>query len=42
MAQCQDFEGEIVTASEPLYFGHVNFSDEYALALPSVIIAAAQ
>ncbi len=24
---------EIVTASEPLYFGHVNFSDEYALAL---------
>ncbi len=25
---------EIVTASEPLYFGHVNLSDEYALALP--------
>lgn len=25
---------EVVTASEPLYFGHVNFSDEYALALP--------
>ncbi|HWO18859.1 MAG TPA: flavodoxin family protein [Kofleriaceae bacterium] len=25
---------EIVTASEPLYFGHVAFSDEYALALP--------
>ncbi len=25
---------EIVTASEPLYFGHVNVSDEYALALP--------
>jgi multimeric flavodoxin WrbA len=26
---------EITTASEPLYFAHVNFSDEYALALPS-------
>ncbi len=26
---------EIVTASEPLYFGHVNISDEFALALPS-------
>ena len=25
---------EVVTASEPLYFGHVNVSDEYALALP--------
>jgi multimeric flavodoxin WrbA len=25
---------EIVTASEPLYFGHVNLSDEFALALP--------
>ena len=25
---------EIVTASEPLYFGHVNLSDEYALPLP--------
>lgn len=25
---------EIVTASEPLYFGHVNLSDEVALALP--------
>jgi multimeric flavodoxin WrbA len=25
---------EIVTASEPLYFGHINLSDEYALALP--------
>jgi NAD(P)H dehydrogenase (quinone) len=25
---------EVVTASEPLYFGHVAFSDEYALALP--------
>src|SRR5262249_59950254 len=26
---------EIVTASEPLYFGHVNLSDEYAIPLPS-------
>lgn len=26
---------EIATASEPLYFGHVNVSDEYAIALPS-------
>ncbi len=26
---------EITTASEPLYFAHINFSDEYALALPS-------
>jgi NAD(P)H dehydrogenase (quinone) len=26
---------EIVTASEPLYFGHINISDEYALALPT-------
>ena len=25
---------EIATASEPLYFGHVNISDEYAVALP--------
>ncbi|HEY5952587.1 MAG TPA: hypothetical protein VIV40_44110, partial [Kofleriaceae bacterium] len=25
---------EIVTASEPLYFGHVNLSDEYAMPLP--------
>lgn len=26
---------EIATASEPLYFSHVNLSDEYALALPT-------
>lgn len=26
---------EITTASEPLYFAHINLSDEYALALPS-------
>jgi multimeric flavodoxin WrbA len=25
---------EVATASEPLYFGHINISDEYALALP--------
>jgi hypothetical protein len=26
---------EVVTASEPLYFAHVNLSDEYAVALPT-------
>jgi hypothetical protein len=26
---------EIATASEPLYFSHINLSDEYALALPT-------
>jgi hypothetical protein len=26
---------ELATASEPLYFAHVNYSDEYALALPT-------
>jgi len=26
---------EVATASEPLYFGHRNISDEYALALPT-------
>ena len=26
---------EVTTASEPLYFGHINLSDEYALALPT-------
>jgi hypothetical protein len=26
---------EMATASEPLYFGHVNIADEYALALPT-------
>ncbi|MEO8702354.1 MAG: hypothetical protein ABI867_20080 [Kofleriaceae bacterium] len=26
---------EVVTASEPLYFAHVNISDEYAVALPT-------
>jgi multimeric flavodoxin WrbA len=26
---------EITAASEPLYFGHINISDEYALALPT-------
>lgn len=26
---------EVTTASEPLYFNHINLSDEYALALPT-------
>src|SRR5262249_61603691 len=26
---------EVTAASEPLYFGHVNISDEYALAFPT-------
>ncbi|MEA2747978.1 MAG: hypothetical protein QOI41_2121, partial [Myxococcales bacterium] len=26
---------EVATASEPLYFAHINLSDEYALALPT-------
>jgi multimeric flavodoxin WrbA len=26
---------EVTTASEPLYFSHINLSDEYALALPT-------
>jgi NAD(P)H dehydrogenase (quinone) len=35
---CATIDGvqlEVATASEPLYFAHVNVSDEYALALPS-------
>ena len=35
---CASIDGvqvEVTTASEPLYFGHINVSDEYALALPS-------
>ena len=35
---CASIDGaqlEITTASEPLYFAHINVSDEYALALPS-------
>ena len=30
-----DVQLEVVTASEPLYFAHVNLSDEYAMALPT-------
>jgi multimeric flavodoxin WrbA len=35
---CATIDGvqlEVTTASEPLYFSHVNLSDEYALALPT-------
>jgi NAD(P)H dehydrogenase (quinone) len=35
---CATIDGvqlEIATASEPLYFSHINVSDEYALALPT-------
>ena len=35
---CATIDGvqlEVATASEPLYFAHVNLSDEYALALPT-------
>ncbi|HEU0033687.1 MAG TPA: hypothetical protein VFQ53_23835 [Kofleriaceae bacterium] len=34
-ARLGDAQLEIVTASEPLYFAHVNISDEYAVALPT-------
>ena len=35
---CATIDGvqlEVATASEPLYFSHINLSDEYALALPT-------
>jgi len=35
---CATIDGvqlEVATASEPLYFAHINVSDEYALALPT-------
>ena len=35
---CATIDGvqlEVTTASEPLYFSHINVSDEYALALPT-------
>lgn len=35
VARVGDAQLEIATASEPLYFAHVNVSDEYALALPT-------
>src|SRR5206468_1134336 len=34
-ASIDDVQLEIATASEPLYFSHINLSDEYALALPT-------
>lgn len=34
-ATIDDVQLEVVTASEPLYFSHVNLSDEYAIALPT-------
>jgi len=35
VARVGDAQLEIATASEPLYFAHVNVSDEYAMALPT-------
>jgi hypothetical protein len=35
VATIGDVQLELATASEPLYFAHVNISDEYALALPT-------
>ena len=35
IARIGDVQLELAAASEPLYFGHINISDEYALALPS-------
>ena len=35
IAKIGDVQLELATASEPLYFGHINISDEYAVALPS-------
>jgi hypothetical protein len=35
VARVGDVQLEIATASEPLYFAHVNVSDEYAIALPT-------
>lgn len=34
-ASVDNVQLEITVASEPLYFAHINLSDEYALALPS-------
>lgn len=34
-ATVDDVRFEVTTASEPLYFAHINVSDEYAVALPS-------
>jgi hypothetical protein len=35
VAKIGDAQLEIATASEPLYFAHINISDEYAVALPT-------
>jgi hypothetical protein len=35
VARIGEAQLEIATASEPLYFAHVNVSDEYAIALPT-------
>ena len=38
LAVCASVDGvqlEVTTASEPLYFNHINVSDEYAIALPT-------
>jgi NAD(P)H dehydrogenase (quinone) len=35
VARIGDAQLELTTASEPLYFAHVNLSDEYAMALPT-------
>ncbi len=35
VARIGDAQLEIATASEPLYFAHVNVSDEFAMALPT-------
>jgi len=35
VARVGDAQLEVATASEPLYFAHVNVSDEYAIALPT-------
>jgi hypothetical protein len=35
VAQIGGVQLEIATASEPLYFAHINISDEYAVALPT-------
>lgn len=35
VARIGDAQLEIASASEPLYFAHVNVSDEYAMALPT-------
>jgi hypothetical protein len=38
-ASVDDVRFEVTTASEPLYFAHINVSDEYAVAMHSVYIS---